>query len=88
MNDWLRWYCNPVPGDEHAGHRDHGSHETMPLPGMAMAGQLDALRAVTGAEFDRQFLDLVIAHHQGALTVAERQLSGGVETQAQELAKT
>jgi uncharacterized protein (DUF305 family) len=53
---------------------------------MAMAGQLDALRAVTGAEFDRQFLDLVIAHHQGALTVAERQLSGGVETQAQELA--
>jgi uncharacterized protein (DUF305 family) len=91
MSDWLTRYGRPVPGaahEGHAGHGDqHGAHDHAQMPGMATPAQLDALAAATGREFDRLFLDLMIAHHQGALTMAERQLAGGVETRAQEMAQ-
>ena len=78
MKTWLADY-----GQQHAGHaHDHGL-----MPGMATPAQLDELRAATGPDFDRKFLDLMMAHHTGALTMAEAQLSGGVEIRAQELAQ-
>jgi uncharacterized protein (DUF305 family) len=93
MSDWLTRYGKPVPSGEHSEHMMPGMtmpDMTMPdvtMPGMATPQQLDALRAATGGEFDKRFLDLMIAHHQGALTMAEQQLTGGVETKAQELAQ-
>lgn len=48
------------PGDEHAG-----------MPGMATPPQLEQLRASSGADFDAQFLDLMVTHHLGALSMAE-----------------
>jgi uncharacterized protein (DUF305 family) len=85
MSDWLAKYGKPVPGSgEHSGH---GATEHASMPGMATPEQLNALRAANGSEFDKLFLSLMIAHHQGALTMAEGQLTGGVETKAQELAQ-
>lgn len=68
MKDWLKNAGQPVPG---AGHE----HATM--PGIATPAQLDALRAATGKDFERMFLALMIAHHQGALTMADGQLANG-----------
>jgi uncharacterized protein (DUF305 family) len=83
ISDWLTKYGKPVPGSaEHSGHGEHAS-----MPGMATPEQLNALRAANGSEFDKLFLSLMITHHQGALTMAEGQLSGGVETKAQEFAQ-
>lgn len=90
MGTWLTKYGKPVPGNDPSGHGEHGGHsaaEHASMPGMATAEQLNQLRAATGAEFEKMFLKLMIAHHQGALTMAEAQLSGGVETKAQELAQ-
>ena len=44
-------------------------HHTM--KGMATEGQMAALASATGVEFDRQFLSLMIAHHEGAIDMVE-----------------
>lgn len=56
--------------ETHARHMaEAASHADM--PGMLSAEELDALRAASGAEFDRLFLDLMIRHHEGALVMVE-----------------
>ncbi|TKG66884.1 DUF305 domain-containing protein [Prauserella endophytica] len=80
MESWLREFGHA--GDQHGGHAEHGGHDHALMPGMATQEQLDALRAARGAEFDRQFLQLMITHHQGALTMAEQQLGHGIEPRA------
>jgi uncharacterized protein (DUF305 family) len=48
------------------------SHESMALmPGMLTPEQMDALRQAKGAEFDRLFLNGMIQHHNGALTMVK-----------------
>lgn len=47
----------------------HAGHHTM--KGMATEAQMAALAAATGVEFDRQFLSLMIAHHEGAIDMVE-----------------
>lgn len=69
MNAWLRSVNQPTvtPG-EHGGH---AGHDPNTMPGMATPAQLDALRAAKGVDFDRLFVQLMITHHEGALTMAE-----------------
>lgn len=56
--------------ETHARHMAEAeSHAAM--PGMLSPAELDALRAASGAEFDRLFLDLMIRHHEGALVMVE-----------------
>jgi uncharacterized protein (DUF305 family) len=43
------------------------SWRTVSMPGMLTAEQLTQLTAAKGADFDRQFLVLMIRHHEGAL---------------------
>lgn len=59
MQDWLR------ASNQYAPHAD--SWRMMSMPGMLTAEQLAQLDAAKGAEFDRQFLTLMIQHHRGAL---------------------
>jgi len=58
---------------EATGHAHHGE----PMPGMASAEQLDRLRRARGAEFDRTFLQLMIAHHEGALEMVRELYAAG-----------
>ncbi|WP_299537291.1 DUF305 domain-containing protein [uncultured Streptomyces sp.] len=67
--------------DRHVVEHDHAA-----MPGMATAAQLDALRAARGKEFDRLFLTLMIAHHQGAVTMATEALSEGNNVLVEEMA--
>jgi uncharacterized protein (DUF305 family) len=39
----------------------------MQMPGMLTAQQLEELNASKGVDFDREFLTLMIQHHEGAL---------------------
>tara|TARA_B100000035_G_scaffold146859_1_gene125143 strand:- start:914 stop:3460 length:2547 start_codon:yes stop_codon:yes gene_type:complete len=47
----------------------HGDHHRM--KGMATEAQMAALAAASGVAFDRQFLSLMIAHHEGAIEMVE-----------------
>ena len=50
--------------------------------------EMGDVEAATGAEFDRMFLQMMIEHHQGAVTMAERELEEGQFAPAQELAQS
>ena len=59
MQDWLVANKQSAP--------DTGSWRTLSMPGMLTAAQLATLDTAKGAEFDKQFLTLMIQHHNGAL---------------------
>jgi uncharacterized protein (DUF305 family) len=56
---------------------DHGSSTSASMPGMMSGEQMDQLKAANGAPFDKMFLQLMIAHHQGALEMAKTEKSAG-----------
>jgi uncharacterized protein (DUF305 family) len=78
MSDWLKQEGLRVP-DHHAGHAG--------MPGMASPEQMAALKAASGAEFDRLFVELMTAHHQGAITMVGKVLTEGSHVRVLELAK-
>ena len=53
-----------------------------------MDADVAALEPLSGAEFDREFLTRMIAHHEGAVEMAQAELDQGVNPQAKELAQT
>ena len=48
-----------------------GGHDMSSMDGMMSAEQMDALAAATGAEFDQMWLEMMIAHHEGAVSQSE-----------------
>ncbi len=75
MRGWLSERGQPL-ADPHAGHHgmDHGGGH-MGMAGMASPEQMKALAAAKGADFDRMFLQLMIAHHEGAVTMVDQLLA-------------
>ncbi len=86
MQSWLRRRGEPVPKveinglhlmiemPEGEGHHSMG-HDHSNMPGMLSQEQLEELAAATGAEFDRLFLEYMIQHHQGAVTMVKKLVS-------------
>jgi len=66
MQRWLQVRGQEVPGP-HAMHM-HGAHL---MPGMLTEEEMAQLSAAKGAEFDRLFLEGMIKHHGGALTMVQ-----------------
>ena len=57
---WLRSRGEPLPD-----HAEHG----MIMPGMLTPEQMERLGEARGAAFDRLFLESMIQHHEGAITM-------------------
>ena len=64
-----------------------GSMSMAPGSSMNMGGDEATLMPLKGAAFDRKFLELMTAHHQGALPMAQAQLDKGENPQATVLAQ-
>lgn len=69
MQDWLAERGERVPelAVEHTHHMAGSEHDFM--PGMLTHEQMARLTAASGPEFDRLFLEFMIAHHEGAITM-------------------
>jgi uncharacterized protein (DUF305 family) len=63
MRGWLRQNGQFAP--------DTSSWRTMRMAGMLTDAQLEELDAATGPAFDREFLTLMIQHHEGALQMVK-----------------
>ncbi|MFE2978150.1 DUF305 domain-containing protein [Streptomyces sp. NPDC059258] len=77
MEGWLK----RNGGDKREQHHDHTG-----MPGMATEAQLKKLRAAEGKAFDTLFLELMITHHQGAVTMATEALTEGNDIFVEEMA--
>lgn len=62
------------------------THDHSTMPGMATDAQLKKLRAARGKAFDTLFLELMITHHQGAVTMATEALADGNNVLVEEMA--
>ncbi|WP_460715030.1 DUF305 domain-containing protein [Nocardioides dilutus] len=80
MSAWLTAWGEPIPGD-HGGMDMSGS-----MPGMMSTQQMDDLMNASGAEFDQMFLTMMIAHHQGAIEMAQTEQADGLNAGAIALA--
>lgn len=69
MQGWLKSW-----GEDGTSHEM--SHDEM--PGMVNDTTMGELGKATGAEFDRIFLTAMIAHHEGAIAMAQSEKSDGV----------
>ena len=70
MQQWLRERSEDVP-DPAAHQAMHTSHT---MAGMASPEQMAQLANSEGTDFDRLFLQLMITHHEGAVTMVEELL--------------
>jgi uncharacterized protein (DUF305 family) len=70
MQQWLRSRGQHVP-DPAAHSAMHTAHK---MAGMATPEQMAELARAEGADFDRLFLKLMIAHHEGAIRMVEELL--------------
>jgi uncharacterized protein (DUF305 family) len=76
MRTWLRERNQPVP-DSNATHlhmKMDGVEHDMLMPGMLNAEELAQLDKARGTAFDRLFLQFMIRHHEGALSMVEKLL--------------
>ena len=65
MTGWLTAAGEPVMMDGGDGH------DMSSMDGMMTAEQMDSMAAMTGTEFDKTWLEMMIAHHEGAITQSE-----------------
>ena len=66
MQEWLRERGQTVTATD-----AHHAPGWMPMTGMLTPEEMEELAAAEGVEFDRLFLELMIKHHRGALTMVE-----------------
>jgi uncharacterized protein (DUF305 family) len=76
MRDWLLERGESVTGGQAGSERPPGqettphAHQTL-MPGMLTPDEMARLTRASGTEFDRLFLEFMIKHHEGALTMVE-----------------
>ena len=75
MQRWLRERHETVPPADPRGQVMPGMDHPMLMPGMLTPEQMAQLDSARGPAFDRLFLQFMIQHHQGAITMVERLLS-------------
>ncbi len=88
MKSWLTAWNEPLTIGDMSGMA-HGGGSGMPgMPGMMTPGQMTALEQAKGAAFDKLYLQDMIAHHEGAVTMAQQELDSGENPQVKALAQT
>jgi uncharacterized protein (DUF305 family) len=102
MSGWLRAWDAPVPdtaatstggmggmahGDTSQNNQSGMSHGSGAMPGMMSQQQTHQLSQANGAAFDAMFLQMMIGHHQGAVTMSQTELADGENPDAKTLAQ-
>lgn len=91
LADWLVAWDEPVPetmrdhANAHAPEGHGGAHADM--PGMASEEEMAELESARGEDFEELFLEMMIAHHEGAVEMAEREVAEGQYGPALDLAR-
>jgi uncharacterized protein (DUF305 family) len=94
MTAWLQEWGAPtaMPGGGSAqdmADMDHGGHDMggMTGAGMMSAEEMAELGGAMGGDFDTMWLQMMIAHHEGAVVMAEQVLTTTEDERVRELAE-
>ena len=89
MSQWLAGWGAPMEMEGTTdGGMDHGDMDMggMNVAGMMSAQEMDNLGAAAGADFDTMWLQMMTAHHQGAIAMAQQVADTTTNPAVQELA--
>lgn len=84
MTRWLETWGEELPDTAEHGGMDHGGME---MEGMDQGEAMAELEQLSGADFDRRFLELMTEHHRGAVEMSQELLETGENADARELAE-
>jgi uncharacterized protein (DUF305 family) len=83
MQGWLTAWGNPPMPPMESGDMGHA----MPaMQGMMSDADMNALRDAQGVEAAKLYLTQMIAHHEGAITMAQKEISDGQDPDAVKMA--
>jgi uncharacterized protein (DUF305 family) len=83
MEGWLESWGKPTETESMPG-MDHGSGHGG--DGMMSDADMDELEATNGTEFDKMFAEMMIEHHNGAITMAKDEQKNGKHAAAKKMA--
>ncbi|MCX4793009.1 DUF305 domain-containing protein [Streptomyces sp. NBC_01242] len=90
MKGWLTSWDKPLPESSSSmgdmPGMDHGSNAGSGMPGMMSDKDMSDLEGARGKAFDKKFAQLMIGHHEGAVTMAEAERKNGSNADAKKLA--
>jgi uncharacterized protein (DUF305 family) len=87
MTTWLTGWDQKVPAPDAGMDADMQHAGGMKMSGMMSAADMARLEKATGTDFDRMFLEMMILHHEGAIEMAEQELSKGRYQPTKDLAQ-
>ncbi|MEW1757461.1 DUF305 domain-containing protein [Streptomyces cyaneofuscatus] len=80
LSGWLTSWGEEVPAEGAMDHSEHG------MSGMMTAEEMDKLKNSSGKAFDTAFLEMMIKHHEGAVSMAETEKTDGSYEPAKKMA--
>ncbi|MFI6054361.1 DUF305 domain-containing protein [Streptomyces violascens] len=87
MEGWLKSWGKPLPpASSSMGDMPGMNHGSTGMAGMMSDQDMSDLKAAKGKDFDKKFAQLMIGHHQGAVTMAKGEQKDGSNSDAKRLA--
>ncbi|MEP6630672.1 MAG: DUF305 domain-containing protein [Lapillicoccus sp.] len=86
MSGWLAAWGQPVPAAT-GGHDMPGMGGMDDQSGMMTDQQMQQLAGGSGSAFDRMWLQMMIAHHRGAVSMSRTELTAGQNGDVKQLAQ-
>ncbi|KOU42892.1 DUF305 domain-containing protein [Streptomyces sp. WM6378] len=87
MKGWLKAWGKPLPSASSSmGDMPGMNHGSSGMPGMMSDQDMSDLKSAKGRDFDKKFAQLMIGHHQGAVTMAKDEQKNGGNPEAKRLA--
>jgi uncharacterized protein (DUF305 family) len=78
-----KWNAGTDTGQE----AHHGGMDDMEMQGMVDDATMTRLESLKGADFDKLWLQSMIGHHEGAITMANTEIADGANADAKALAQ-
>jgi uncharacterized protein (DUF305 family) len=82
---WKQGADTPEPTQSPDPHQ--GMDPSMNMQGMVDAAAIANLASLKGSEFDTSWMQSMIAHHEGAIQMANAEIAGGANVDAKSMAQ-
>ncbi len=85
MTGWLQAWGEDVPETDGHGGMEGMDHSQM--EGMMSPEDMEDLGSARGSQFDSMWLEMMVEHHDGAISMAQTQVADGLHPEAVALAE-
>lgn len=88
MTGWLEAWGEDVPAEDMPEEMPGMDHSGGDMSGMMSDADMKQLEKLSGTAFDTAFLEMMVAHHEGAVEIAKTERAKGAYGPAKDMAKS